>query len=88
MEGTGPMSGLFDVEDSELSDLISDAVDDGYIEEKTAAHGIALQVINQGFSSLTDAQKRVYNAYISPALKRLQERRDATHRRELMERDD
>jgi hypothetical protein len=74
--------------DFELSEMISDALDEGYIVEGTAAYGIARQVIDQGPESLSERQKAVYEQRVWPALKKLQERRDTARQRELMERDD
>jgi hypothetical protein len=74
--------------DFELYEMISDAVDEGYIEEATPEYGVAQQVIHQGYDSLTDRQKWVYDNRILSALKRFQGMQDAQRRRELLERDD
>ena len=74
--------------DFELHEMISDAVDEGYIEEGTPEYGVAQQVIHQGYNSLTDRQKWNYDNRVFSALKRFQEMRDAQRRRELLERDD
>lgn len=74
--------------DFELSDVVSDAVDEGYIEEGTPAYGVARQVIHQGYDNLSERQKWVYDNRVIPALKSLQEKRDAARHRELLERDD
>ena len=73
--------------DFDLHETVSDAVDEGYIEEGTPAYGVAQQVIHEGYDSLTDKQKWVYGHQVLPALKGLQEERDAEHRRYLLERD-
>lgn len=73
--------------DFDLHDLVSDATDEGLIEEGTPAYGVAQQVINQGYDSLSDRQKWVYDHRVVPALRRLQEQRDAERARELLERD-
>jgi len=74
--------------DFELYETVSDAVDEGFIEEGTPEYGIAQQVIHQGYESLTDRQKWVFDHKAWRALKGLQENRDAERRRELLERDD
>jgi hypothetical protein len=74
--------------DFELHELISDAVDESYIEVDTPAYGIAQQLIHQGYNSLTVRQKVVYDDRVFSALKRFQKMQDAKHRRELLERDD
>lgn len=74
--------------DFELHDLVSDAVDGGYIEEGTPAYGVAQQAIDQGYESLSDKQRWVYDNHVLPALKALQASREAEARRELLERDD
>ena len=74
--------------DFELYEAVSDAVDEGYLEEGTPAYGIAQQVVDQGYDSLSDKQKWVYDNKVLPALKGAQEYHDAERRRELLERDD
>jgi len=74
--------------DFELYDTITDAVDEGYIEEGTPAYGVAQQVIHSGYDSLTDKQKWVYDNQVEPALKRLFEQREAEEQRARFERDD
>lgn len=74
--------------DFELHDTISDAVDEGYIEEGTSAFGVAQQVIHSGYDSLTDKQKWVYDNHVEPALKRLFKQREAEEQRARFERDD
>jgi hypothetical protein len=39
--------------DLELHDLIEDAVDTGWLEEGTAAYGVAQKVIHDGYESLS-----------------------------------
>jgi hypothetical protein len=60
--------------DQELHDAIEELIDTGEIEAGTPAAGIAKRVVDQGYDSLTDAQKHVYDTYVVPALKRLAER--------------
>jgi hypothetical protein len=54
--------------DEDLLLAISDAVDEGHLEEKTPAHGIALQVVHQGYKSLSPKQRYVYDTEVVPAL--------------------
>ncbi|HVQ07416.1 MAG TPA: hypothetical protein VMS43_03170 [Allosphingosinicella sp.] len=74
--------------DFELYEMVSDAVDEGHLDEESAAYGIAQKFIHEGYDSLSDKQKWVYDNRVLPALKGLQEDRDAERRRELLERDD
>ena len=73
--------------DFELHDLVSDATDEGLIEEGTPAYGVAQQVINQGYDSLSERQRWVYDNQVLPALRTLGEQREAQRRRDLFERD-
>lgn len=62
--------------DFELHDAIQDLVDEGLLEEDTPAHGIAKQVVEQGYESLSDKQRRVFDTVVTPALdKRTEELR-------------
>ncbi len=63
--------------DFELYDAIEDLVAEGEIEENSKAHGIARQVIHQGYDSLSDAQKWIYDREVIPALKRRHESLEA-----------
>ena len=74
--------------DFELYETVSDAVDEGHLEEGTPAYGIAQQVIDQGYDSLSDKQKWIYDNKVLPALKAMQKEREADRIRELMERND
>lgn len=56
--------------DEELHDAIADLVAQGEIEANSAAHGIARQVIDLGYMSLSAAQKYIYDTQVIPALKR------------------
>lgn len=56
--------------DFELHDAIQDLVDEGLLEEGTPAYGIAQQVITQGWNSLSDRQRWVYEKHVEPLLKK------------------
>jgi hypothetical protein len=43
----------------------------GFLEQSTFAHAVALQTINLGLGSLTDSQRSIFEAVITPALGRL-----------------
>lgn len=62
--------------DFELYELITDAVDEGYIEEGTPAHGISKQVVDRGYDSLSDKQRWVYDTVVVPALEKLERDRE------------
>jgi len=66
--------------DYEGHELLQEAVDSGMIEEKTAAHGVALQCIDSGYDSLSPAQKSVYNLHVVPHLVKLEEQREIDRR--------
>jgi hypothetical protein len=70
--------------DHELHELLQDAVDEGFIETGTAAHGVTLQLIADGYSSLTPAQKWTYETHVVPHLKTIHERREVEARRSGM----
>ena len=59
--------------DFDLHDLIEDAVDAGWLEEGTAAYGIARKVIYEGYESLSPKQRYLYDTYVATALKRREE---------------
>lgn len=56
--------------DFELYDRIQDLIDEGGLEENSDAHGVARQVIHQGYDSLSPKQRTLYDAVVVPALKR------------------
>lgn len=56
--------------DEVLNAAIEDLLDEGELELGTPAHGIAQQVIHQGFNSLTPKQRTLYDSVVVPALKR------------------
>ena len=47
--------------DFELAEMVSDAVDEGYLDEGSTAYGIAQKVTYEGYDSLSDKQKWVYD---------------------------
>lgn len=54
--------------DLELHDDIEDLVAEGLLEKESAAYGIAQQVIDRGYDSLTQTQKGVWDARVGPQL--------------------
>jgi hypothetical protein len=74
--------------DMELYEMVSDAVDEGHLDEESAAYGIAQRVIHEGYKSLSEKQKWVYDNKVLPALQGLQNDGDVERFRDLLERDD
>lgn len=66
--------------DNESHDLLQAAVDEGYIEEKSTAHGIALKCIDEGYEALSAKQKAVYDLQVLPHLKEIVGRREVEER--------
>lgn len=66
--------------DFESHELLQEAVDDGLIEEKSSAHGVALACIDQGYDALSEKQKAVYDLHVAPHLKKIVERREIQDR--------
>lgn len=66
--------------DYEAHELLQEAIDKGMIEEKTAAHGVALQCIEDGYDSLSPKQKAVYDLQVQPHLAKLGEQREVAQR--------
>jgi hypothetical protein len=56
--------------DLELYELVEDAADEGYLERETAAYGIAQKVIHEGYESLSQKQRYVYDTIVVPALEK------------------
>jgi len=59
--------------DFELHELITDAIDAGYLEEGTAAAGIAKLAVDIGYENLSPKQQGLYNAVVLPALRKREE---------------
>lgn len=64
----------------ESHELLQDAVDEGMIDEKSAACGVAKQCIDQGYDSLSPAQRAVYDLQVVPHLKKIAERQEIEDR--------
>jgi hypothetical protein len=58
----------------ELHDDIEDLVAEGLLDADSAGYGVAQQVINQGYASLSEKQGAVWDINVVPALKK---RKDA-----------
>lgn len=54
-------------------------VSGGYVEKGTAAYGIALKVIHEGYGSLSPKQKWVWDNIIEEAQKEFEFDRDLAH---------
>lgn len=66
--------------DYEAHDLLQEAIDDGSIEEGSAAHGVALQSFDRGYDSLTDLQKAVFDRHVVPHLQKIGDQREVQAR--------
>ena len=62
--------------DVELLEAIRDLRDDGQLEEKSAAFGIAMQVVWQGEGSLSTKQSYIYQSAVVPLLIKQAENRE------------
>jgi hypothetical protein len=62
----------------QLYDVMQALLEEGELEKTTPAHGIIQQVIHNGHESLTPRQRTLYDAIITPALKRRGEELNAT----------
>jgi hypothetical protein len=56
--------------DFELHDAIEDLVAEGVLEKGTPAYGIAQQIIDQGWGSLSEKQRWVFEKQVAPLLQR------------------
>lgn len=54
--------------DHELFEVIEELIDEGELSKGSAAYGVALQVVDYGYYSLSDKQKHVYDHYVVPLL--------------------
>jgi hypothetical protein len=62
--------------DEELNLAIEDLVDARELEVGTPAYGVAQQVINSGYDSLSPKQRHVYNTEVLPLLERQGEKNE------------
>jgi hypothetical protein len=65
--------------DAEHFDAIEDLIAEGELEEGSAAHGVARQVTDSGYDSLTPKQRTLYDKVVMPALLRRDERLRIIH---------
>ena len=56
--------------DFDLHNAIQDLIAEGLLEENSEAHGVARIVIHDGYESLSPAQRTLYDAVVTPALKK------------------
>ncbi|MBB3222111.1 hypothetical protein [Pseudoduganella umbonata] len=66
--------------DEESNELLQETIDRGYIEEGSAANGVARQCFDQGYDSLTDKQKAVYDLQVVPHLTKIVTERETEMR--------
>jgi hypothetical protein len=74
--------------DCDLSELVGNLVDDGYLIEGTVSYGVAQQLIHQGEDSLSDKQRHVYKNSILPAMRAYADKEERQRIEELLARDD
>jgi len=55
--------------DFDLHNAIQDLIAKGALEENSDAHRVARVVIHDGYDSLTPAQRTLYDAVVTPALR-------------------
>ena len=70
-----------DFSDYELREMLDETVEGGSIEVGTAAHGVALLCLDQGYSVLTEKQRSVFNDHVRPHLAKIAARREIEARR-------
>jgi hypothetical protein len=56
--------------DFDLHNAIPDLIAEGLLEENAPAHSVARLVIHDGYDSLTPAQQALYDAIVTPALRK------------------
>jgi len=56
--------------DFDLHNAIQDLISAGLLEENGSAHGLARIVIHDGYDSLSPTQRTLYDAVVTPALKK------------------
>lgn len=70
--------------DFESHELLQEAIDRGYIEENSDAHGVAKQCIGRGYDTLSEKQKGVYTHQVLPHLKKIVTDREIQDRMRVM----
>ena len=56
--------------DFDLHNAIQELIAERLLEENTSAHSVARLVIHDGYDSLTPVQRALYDAVVTPALKK------------------
>jgi hypothetical protein len=56
--------------DFDLHNAIQELIAEGLLEENSDAHRVARIVIHDGYDSLTPAQQALYDAVVTPALRK------------------
>jgi len=59
--------------DFDLHNAIQDLIAKGLLEENASAHRVARLVIHDGYASLTPAQQALYDAVVTPTLRKRSE---------------
>jgi len=59
--------------DFELHERIEDLVASGLLDQESDAYRISQQVIDRGYTSLSEKQKYIYDSVVVPALKKRDE---------------
>jgi enoyl-[acyl-carrier-protein] reductase (NADH) len=68
----------------DADELLQEAVDGGYVDEHSAAYGIARQCNDRGYETLSATQKTIYDRQVLPHLATLQTKRDVEERKRGM----
>jgi hypothetical protein len=55
--------------DFDLHNAVQDLIAEGLLEENSEPHRVARLVIHDGYDSLTPAQRTLYDAVVTPALR-------------------
>jgi hypothetical protein len=56
--------------DFDLHNAIQELIAEGLLEENSSAHSVARLVIHDGYDSLTPTQQALYDAVVTPALRK------------------
>jgi hypothetical protein len=62
--------------DFDLHNAIQELIAEGLLEENSEPHRVARIVIHDGYDSLTPAQQALYDAVVTPALRKRAEAED------------
>lgn len=62
--------------DNELHELLQTAIDEGRIDEESAACGVAKFCITHGYHALSKPQQASFNQYVVPHLQKIIDQRE------------